>query len=142
MLIKKHQMKLPMILNLILMFFYITVSLINNVESRKLDEITVPTTNGTDVKCAPSCGGYAPPPPPPPQNCPPPPSPPPPSPKKPPSQNCPPPPSPSSYIYITGPPGNLYPIDENFSGVNHRHHRSFAVILLSLAVAFLGVVSI
>ncbi|XP_058735397.1 extensin-like [Vicia villosa] len=144
MLIKQHQIKLPMILNAILMFFYITLSLINTVESRKLDETaTVPTPNNTDVKCAPSCGGYAPPPPPPPQNCPPPPSPPPPSPKKPPSsQNCPPPPSPSSYIYITGPPGNLYPIDENFSGVNHRHHRSLAVILLSLAVACLGVISI
>ncbi|XP_050894693.1 probable pathogenesis-related protein ARB_02861 [Lathyrus oleraceus] len=143
MLTKQHEIKLPMFQTLFLMFFYITVPvMINGVESRKLDETTMPTTNDTDVKCAPSCGGYAPPPPPPPQNCPPPPSPPPPSPKKPPSQNCPPPPSPSSYLYITGPPGNLYPIDENFSGVNHRHHRSLAVVLLSLAVAFWGVITV
>ncbi|CAK8570357.1 unnamed protein product [Lathyrus sativus] len=42
-------------------------------------------------------------------------SPPPPSPKKSPSSNCPPPPS-APYIYMTGPPGNLYPVDVNYSG--------------------------
>ncbi|KAK2434257.1 hypothetical protein QL285_019425 [Trifolium repens] len=121
---------------LILVFFYIiTTSEVNNVESRKLDETNVPMTNGTDVKCTP-CGDYSPPPPP--AN--PPPSPPPPSPKKPPTQYCPPPPSPS-YIYITGPPGNLYPIDENFSGAIHGHHRSLAALLLSFAVTFLGMIA-
>ncbi|WJX50554.1 hypothetical protein P8452_36840 [Trifolium repens] len=136
MLIKRHhQIKVPMVP--ILMFFYIiTTSEVTSVESRKLDEINVPMTNGTDVKCTP-CGDYSPPPPP--AN--PPPSPPPPSPKKPPTQYCPPPPSPS-YIYITGPPGNLYPIDENFSGTSHcGHHRSFAILLLSLAVTFLGMIA-
>ncbi|XP_061355618.1 extensin-like [Gastrolobium bilobum] len=121
MLIKGHQIKVPMVLNLILVLFYVTAQ-VNGVESRKLDETTMPpATNGTDEKCTP-CGYSSPPPPP--AN--PPPSPPPPSPKKPPSQYCPPPPS--SFIYITGPPGNLYPVDENFSGASHRHHhhRSFA----------------
>ncbi|KAF3967361.1 hypothetical protein CMV_008627 [Castanea mollissima] len=57
-----------------------------------------------------------PPSPPPPSPCPPPPSPPP-TPKKPPTQECPPPPSPpASLVYVTGPPGTLYPIDENFNG--------------------------
>jgi len=139
MLIKSHQIKVPMVLNLVLVFFYITTSIVNGVEigSRKLDETTVSTTNGTDEKCTP-CGDSSPPPPPPVN---PPPSPPPPSPKKPPSQvYCPPPPSPS-YIYITGPPGNLYPVDENFSGAIHPHHRSFAVLLLPFAVALLGIIS-
>ncbi|KAE8022839.1 hypothetical protein FH972_008608 [Carpinus fangiana] len=77
-----------------------------------------------DENCSP-CGQNSPPPPspsppPPPSPCPPPPalpppSPPPPSPKKsPPTKYCPPPPS--SFIYLTGPPGNLYPIDQDFSG--------------------------
>jgi hypothetical protein len=40
---------------------------------------------------------------------------PPPTPKKPPSGYCPPPPPAPSFIYVTGPPGNLYPIDNDFS---------------------------
>nr|XP_004505263.1 formin-like protein 10 [Cicer arietinum] len=137
MLIKGHQIKVPMFLNLILMLIYmITASEVNADESRKLDETTVTAiTNGTDIKCTP-CGNYSPPPPP--AN--PPPSPPPPSPKKPPSQNCPPPPS-TPYIYITGPPGNLYPIDEDYSEASHRHHRSFAALLLPLAVALLSMIA-
>nr|AFK48137.1 unknown [Lotus japonicus] len=128
MFIKGDKIKVPiMALNLILMLLYITA-----VESRKLDETPMPAVNGTDEKCAP-CGYTSPPPPSP---AIPPPSPPPPSPKKPPSPStvyCPPPPAPSSssYIYITGPPGELYPIDTNFSGANHKsHHRSFFLPLL------------
>ncbi|KAF5442309.1 hypothetical protein F2P56_034979 [Juglans regia] len=82
---------------------------------------TVPGTAEGDEKCT-SCTQISPPPPSPPPPCPPPPPPPalpppPPSPKKPPTQYCPPPPAPpSSFLYITGPPGNLYPIDEDFNG--------------------------
>lgn len=83
---------------------------------RKLQESSVPVgdPNG-EIKCGgcPVCNTpctQSPP-------SPPPPSPPPPAPKKPPtpsfpSSNCPPPPS---YIYISGPPGNLYPVDPYFS---------------------------
>ncbi|TKY59043.1 hypothetical protein E2542_SST16119 [Spatholobus suberectus] len=123
------KLKGHMVLNLVLVLVCVTTS-VNGVESRKLDETPVPATNGTDVKCGPCGTGYPPPPPPP---AIPPPSLPPPSPKKPYSPYCPPPPS--SFIYITGPPGNLYPVDENFSGsISHRHHRSFAAVLLPLLV--------
>ncbi|KAG5010809.1 hypothetical protein AAZX31_07G199900 [Glycine max] len=133
MLIKGNQIKAPiLVLNFFLVLICSTSSSVNGVESRKLDETPVPATNGTEEKCG-SCGGTTYPSPPPPVL--PPPSPPPPSPKKqPPSQYCPPPP-PSSFIYITGPPGNLYPVDENFSGaISHRHRRSFATMLLPLLV--------
>ncbi|XP_061339747.1 extensin-like [Gastrolobium bilobum] len=154
--IKSHQSKAPMILNLILVLFCVTAPIKGGVESRKLDETTVPTTNGEE-KCIP-CGYTSPPPtpeivylsPPPPSSSPPPPvvyqspppplliypSPPPPSPKKPPSGYCPPPP-PSSYIYITGPPGNLYPVDENFSGASHRNFATF----LPLFACFLSLLA-
>ncbi|CAJ1939562.1 unnamed protein product [Sphenostylis stenocarpa] len=128
MLIKGHQIKVPifLLINLVLIFL---VSTVNGVESRKLDETSVPATNSTDEKCG-SCGTvYSSPPPP----AIPPPSPPPP--KKTPTQYCPPPP-PSSYIYITGPPGNLYPIDEDFSAAS-THRRSFAAVLLPLFVGLL-----
>ncbi|KAI4379108.1 hypothetical protein MLD38_005444 [Melastoma candidum] len=84
-------------------------------EARKLDESTTP---GAGEKCIP-CAQASPPPPPPPVPCPPPP--PPPAPKKPPTPsiyNCPPPPS--TYIYITGPPGSLYPVDQYFNGAEKR----------------------
>jgi hypothetical protein len=36
----------------------------------------------------------------------------------------------------------LYPIDENFSGTGHGgHHRSFPVLLVSLAVTLLGMIA-
>lgn len=88
--------------------------------------------------CGNPCGSSSPPPPP----SPPPPSPPPPP--KSPSIYCPPPPAtpksppyvptpyvptpPSQYIYITGPPGSVYPIDANFSGAG----RSLSTVGLTL----------
>ncbi|RDX88753.1 hypothetical protein CR513_29608, partial [Mucuna pruriens] len=86
----------------------------------------------TNEKCTPCESGYTPSPPPPIEYL----SPPPPSPKKPPSKYCPPPPS-SAYLYMTGPPGNLYPVDENFSGASPSHHKSFA-LFLPLFVGFLA----
>ncbi|KAB2045587.1 hypothetical protein E1A91_D01G179500v1 [Gossypium mustelinum] len=121
------------ILSSLTIFFAITIFVypINGMESRRLDDSTVPGDQG--VKCTPSCI-QSPPPPSLPPPCPPPPSPPalpPPTPKKPPTQYCPPPPippSPPSFIYIPGSPGNLYSIDQNFGGAN----RNVAVGLLGL----------
>ncbi|KAG7031461.1 hypothetical protein SDJN02_05501, partial [Cucurbita argyrosperma subsp. argyrosperma] len=87
--------------------------------SKKLDE----STGGDDprVKCTP-CTHNPPPPPPPP--------------KKPSPAYCPPPPPPpSSFIYILGPPGNLYPIDRDFAGADRRR----VVVELS-AVALFGLI--
>ncbi|CAK9154767.1 unnamed protein product [Ilex paraguariensis] len=89
---------------------------------RKLDENTVPSDSGNKCGGCSACNNpcyQSPPPPPPPPSLPPPPPPP----KKPPTPSlyCPPPP-PSSFIYISGPPGNLYPVDPYFSGAG----RSFS----------------
>ncbi|TKY69291.1 hypothetical protein E2542_SST05561 [Spatholobus suberectus] len=141
---KSHQINAPMILNLILVLICVTTP-IKGEESRKLDESTVPSTNG-NAKCTLCEGGYTPSPPPPIEYYSPPPpppilylSPPPPSPKKPPSTYCPPPPSPA-YLYMTGPPGNLYPVDEDFSGASPRRHQSLAVFL-PLFVGLLGMLA-
>ncbi|KAI8538235.1 hypothetical protein RHMOL_Rhmol09G0086900 [Rhododendron molle] len=106
-------------------FIITTTSMpIEGLAPRKLDDTTtVPTSPDTGgVKCG-SCSPCSdpcsqnPPPPPPPPSLPPPP--PPPKKKPPPSAPyCPPPPS--GFIYITGPPGNLYPIDPFFSGGKRR----------------------
>ncbi|PON78753.1 hydroxyproline-rich glycoprotein family protein [Parasponia andersonii] len=97
--------KAIMLVKLFLMISTISaLHLVNGLDSRKLDETPVPS--GTDEKCTP-CIQYSPPPPPPPP------------PKKPPSppspttQYCPPPPA--AFLYITGPPGDLYPIDPDFN---------------------------
>ncbi|XWS69317.1 hypothetical protein CRYUN_Cryun04dG0168900 [Craigia yunnanensis] len=131
--IKTSRFNLP-IVTLTIFFVIATVAYpINGLESRKLDESTVPGDQG--VKCTPSCI-QSPPPPSPPPPCPPPPSPPalpPPTPKKSPTQYCPPPPSPPSFTYITGPPGELYPIDQYFGGAN----RNLEVGLLALVSGFL-----
>ncbi|CAL0312147.1 unnamed protein product [Lupinus luteus] len=121
MLITKYQIKVPMVLNLILILVYF-IALVKGIESRKLGE------NDADGKCTP-CGGYSSPPPPSP-----------PSPKKPPSQYCPPPPPPS-FIYITGPPrGSVYPVEENFNGAGHRQHRNYAALLVPLSVGLLSMI--
>ncbi|XP_028759056.1 leucine-rich repeat extensin-like protein 2 [Neltuma alba] len=122
-----------MALNFIfLLILCLTVPLQVVYSSRKLDETTVPAG---DRKCSP-CGDYSSPPPPPPAL--PPPSPPPPSPKKSPSQYCPPPPPPPSFIYITGPPSNLYPVDENFNSASRRSFLPAAAVLPGLVTLLLG----
>ncbi|KAK4779469.1 hypothetical protein SAY87_015575 [Trapa incisa] len=121
---------------------------IGGLATRKLDETSAPGT----VKCTPACT-EAPPPPPPPSPCPPPPPPPPPPAlppqlppalppppplKKPPPEYCPPPPpSPSSYIYITGPPGNLYPVVIYPSGASKRHGSGLVLLIGFGLLAFL-----
>lgn len=98
--------------------------------ARKLDEVD-------PIKCSPSCIQNPPPPSPPPPSppppaCPPPPALPPPPPKKV-SSYCPPPPPPANFLYITGPPGNLYPVDEQFGAAAGK---SFTVVKLSGLIAF------
>ncbi|KAB2097291.1 hypothetical protein ERO13_A01G152400v2 [Gossypium hirsutum] len=136
--VKTHRWINPhQILSSLTIFFVITIFVypINSLESRRLDDSTVPGDQG--IKCTPSCI-QSPPPPSLPPPCPPPPSPPalpPPRPKKPPTQYCPPPPilpSPSSFIYIPDSPGNVYSIDQNFGGAN----RNVAVGLLGLVCGF------
>ncbi|KAK4263939.1 hypothetical protein QN277_029289 [Acacia crassicarpa] len=121
-----------MALNFIFLLLCFTLPLQVVYSSRKLVETTVPAG---DQKCTP-CGGtvYSSPPPPPPAL--PPPSPPPPSPKKSPSSYCPPPPP--SFIYITGPPGNLYPLDENFNSASRRTFLPVATVLPGLLTLLLG----
>ncbi|KAL9324937.1 hypothetical protein ACSQ67_005582 [Phaseolus vulgaris] len=150
---KTHQTKPSKIFTFILVLAFLTTP-IKGEESRKLDD------NGNNEKCSPCEGGYTPPPPiveylsppppiieylsppppiieylspPPPSPLPPIlyPSPPPPSPKKPPSTYCPPPPS-SAYLYMTGPPGNLYPVDEDFNGASPKNLAVFFPLLVIL----------
>lgn len=99
--------------------------------------------NGSE-KCAPCTQTPPPPPPspPPPSPCPPPPAPvlPPPSPKKQPPSTTPyGPPPPSSFVYITGPPGQLYPIDQDFNGASSGKSSVGLPVLLGLGL--LGVVA-
>ncbi|XP_028776639.1 leucine-rich repeat extensin-like protein 6 [Neltuma alba] len=139
-----HQIKLPLIVSLSLIVIISVVFTaplpVATAETRKLDETAAPATPSGGEKCTP-CGNSSPPPsppyypspPPPPPYYPPPPPPyeyssPPPPKKNPPSQYCPPPPA--SIMYITGPPGNLYPVDENF---NRASRQSFAAALPLLA---------
>lgn len=112
-----------------ILIFLAIAAPINGLNTRKLDDTTVPVPPDAEMKCG-SCPcnnpcGQSPPPPPPP----------PPPPKKPPtpSLNCPPPPS--QYIYISGPPGNLYPVDPYFTNTG----RSLGVALpLLVGCALVG----
>nr|XP_004498310.1 leucine-rich repeat extensin-like protein 6 [Cicer arietinum] len=134
------------ILNWILLLIFVTIP-IQAIESRKLDENCTPC-GYTPISSPPPIIYNSPPPPPvliypspPPPSPSPPPivyySPPPPSPKKSPSVYCPPPPS-TPYIYMTGPPGNLYPVDVNFSGGAAPAGRGSFAAFLPLLVCLLS----
>ncbi|KGN50831.1 hypothetical protein Csa_004723 [Cucumis sativus] len=91
------------------------------ISSKKLDE-PIPR-HDSSVKCTP-CTRYSPPPPPPP--------------KKPPPIYCPPPPlPPSSFIYMLGPPVNLYPIEHDFASADRR-----SVAMELPVVAFFGLIGL
>ncbi|CAN0916187.1 hypothetical protein LINGRAHAP2_LOCUS29580 [Linum grandiflorum] len=129
-------------LSITLFLLLLATSIHAAADPRKLDETS------SDIPGSEKCTPCDPTPPPPPPACPPPPPPvlpppppalPPPSPpppKNPPSANCPPPPSPpssSSIIYITGPPGNLYPVDDDMSG-SHRTSVQTAAVAIGCGI--------
>ncbi|KMT07985.1 hypothetical protein BVRB_6g144630 [Beta vulgaris subsp. vulgaris] len=100
------------------------------VQLRKLDETGLPGSSDPTIKCGgcspcghPSC--YSSPPPPPPPSPPPPPK------KQSYTPYCPPPPSSAGFIYITAPPGELYPIDHSYSGSSRN-----LVAILKTVVGF------
>ncbi|CAI9095962.1 OLC1v1032009C1 [Oldenlandia corymbosa var. corymbosa] len=92
------------------------------------------------------CGGcpcnspcYTSPPPPPPPSPPPPP-------KKPPTSYCPPPPGsivpfpptpPSQYIYITGPPGDVYPVDHDYGKAGRSSSATVGLTALFIVLSIL-----
>ncbi|CAI9756005.1 unnamed protein product [Fraxinus pennsylvanica] len=113
---------------------------IEGLNPRKLDDEAPPDLQNKcgNCPCNNPCN-QAPPPPPPP-------SPPPPPKIKPPSNYCPPPPSGGGggqyppnppYIYINGPPGNLYPVDPYYSGASRR----FSLRLPFFISAVLGILA-
>ncbi|KAJ0241159.1 Uncharacterized protein HA466_0216110 [Hirschfeldia incana] len=105
--------------------FPMMINALDSPAARKLDE--------EPIKCTPCLQKPPPPPPSPPPpspSCPPPPRPP--SPPK--KSYCPPPPS--TYIYMTGPPGELYPVDQQFGKAAAK---SSKVVKISGLIAF-GVV--
>ncbi|PIA63407.1 hypothetical protein AQUCO_00201031v1 [Aquilegia coerulea] len=119
---------------LVIVFIIAIATPINCLNSEVKDENLVPGSDGSGIKCTACsscenpCGQHPPPPPP---------SPPPPAPTTPSKQYCPPPPSPP-YIYVTGPPGQLYPFDPYYSSGANGNGVQFAVVfgcsLLSLLV--------
>nr|XP_009776044.1 PREDICTED: chitin-binding lectin 1-like [Nicotiana sylvestris] len=132
--LRNNMSKLPILLFFLVVFTQIT----NGLNPRKLDEVIENKCGG--CPCNNPCNPPSPPPPPPAL---PPPSPPPP--KKPPSGYCPPPPLPPSgggggggyspnppnpqYIYMTGPPGNLYPVDQYFNGAKRTFSSGFSLLI-------------
>ncbi|KAI3502555.1 hypothetical protein L1887_30695 [Cichorium endivia] len=135
----------------IMFFVVLTVAvvpaMIKAMNPRKLDETTNPVGSPDDqIKCGSCpCGTTCYTSPPPPSPPPPTPSPPPPPKKKPPtpSVNCPPPPyggggggggsgqAPPNYIYITGPPGDIYPVVQSVSAAGRSYTVALLVAVLS-----------
>ncbi|OIS95663.1 PREDICTED: mulatexin-like [Nicotiana attenuata] len=132
----------------VFLLFLIAIPITNGLNPRKLDEVDENKCGG--CPCNKPCVSPSPPPSPPAL---PPPSPPPP--KKPPSAYCPPPPSGgggsggggggyvpdtpnSQYIYMTGPPGNLYPVDHDFGGAKRSFSSGFSLLIVGF---FLGLLS-
>ncbi|KAL0701422.1 hypothetical protein Bca4012_057544 [Brassica carinata] len=102
--------------------FPMMINALDSSSARKLEE--------EPIKCTPCLQKSPPPPPSPPPpspSCPPPPRPP--SPPK--KSYCPPPPS--TYIYMTGPPGELYPVDQQFGKAAAK---SSEVVKISGLIAF------
>lgn len=101
--------------------FPMMINALDSSSARKLDE--------EPIKCTPCLQKSPPPPSPPPPSpsCPPPPRPP--TPPK--TSYCPPPPS--TYIYMTGPPGELYPVDQQFG---EAAAKSFRAVKISGLIAF------
>ncbi|KVH96246.1 hypothetical protein Ccrd_001658 [Cynara cardunculus var. scolymus] len=141
---------------LVIMAVAMVTAPIEAMNPRKLDDTTPANTNPVgspdddQMKCGSCpCGKtcYSSPPPPPPS-----PSPPPPAPKKPsptPGLNCPPPPSgggggggggkaPPDYIYITGPPGDLYPVVQSVSDGRRSFTVAPSLLVLSGLLGMLG----
>ncbi|KAK1390056.1 hypothetical protein POM88_018234 [Heracleum sosnowskyi] len=109
-------------------------------DPRRLQESSVPVDPNSGLKCGgcPSCNTPCT------QSPPslPPPSPPPPSPKKkskPSPNNCPPPPE--SNIYMTGPPGNLYPVDSNYSSASRTLLAGLSLLVGYGFLSFLALIS-
>ncbi|KAF8098674.1 hypothetical protein N665_0261s0039 [Sinapis alba] len=98
-----HRSTLVVTIFMMAITFPIMINALDSSAARKLED--------EPIKCTPCLQKSPPPPPSPPPpspSCPPPPQPP--SPAK--KSYCPPPPS--TYIYMTGPPGELYPVDQQF----------------------------
>lgn len=141
--------KLPILFLILVAYTQITNGLNN---PRKLDQENIENKCG-GCPCNNPCNLPSPPPPPPPVLPPPPPPP-----KiKPPSGYCPPPPSegggggggsggyspnpPSSsqFIYMNGPPGNLYPVDQYFNGAKRGFTSGFSLLISGF---FLGLMAL
>lgn len=116
-----HRLKPLVVAIFIAIAFPMMINALDSPAARKLDE--------EPIKCTPCLQKPPPPPSPPPPSpsCPPPPRPP--SPPK--KSYCPPPPS--TYIYMTGPPGELYPVDQQFG---EAAAMSLGVVKISGLIAF------
>ncbi|KAL5723455.1 hypothetical protein ACHQM5_006855 [Ranunculus cassubicifolius] len=115
----------------VVVVFLMVAAKIQGLNTEKKDGDLVPGGDGSGIKCT-ACSscenpcGQKPPPPPP--------SPPPP-PKTPSKNYCPPPPAP--YIYITGPPGNLYPFDPYYKSAATGNFLQLGIMFSGSLLCFL-----